>query len=924
MSDVRPRHIAHRGGVEAAGFALDVRLLGEAETRRRVLAAWSPGVEVHRVGDLLVLRLPRPVHVEARSAPGTPLVETAGALLAAPLDAREVERLAPARGDVVIVRGGIATAVSLAPSSLIRPERWLDVGGYRVAKVVSLGAAPSAPHVVAEPEPFAARERLGGVAPAPDELARVVAALETRRAPATAGRGGSAQTGPSWGRASAGASMTRLARLLARLRSWLGRASANSGPAAPAPSGRREPGPLDRLGARLDRLGAWLLRTARLDALVGRRQAEYIVRMMEMLEGGDIVNGLRHAIPLGAFEGTGADRIAFGVPRPRADLRITPERGGAGSSIGLGADLMSELRQLYRSTFERLEAQGRLEEAAFVLAELLGANEEAVAFLERHGRLRLAAEMAEARELPPGLVVRQWFVAGDRHRAVAVARRTGAFADAVVRLERTDAKQAEVLRLLWAGSLADAGDYVKAVEVIWPVTSARRLATEWMDRAVDIGGEAGAKMLARRLAVDPRDEVRRRALELLDDETIEGAAARMTFGSTLANGERTPATTTVARAAARTILRDSPVAGGVIEVGVIYKMLVEMAGDGALRADTPTYPEKPADPLSAREAPAAFAVEAGDVGTLAMTDAVFLPNGRALVALGEAGARLVSREGRTVAEFAEPAHRLVVSDTGDRAIALAQRGDVWRLSRIDLRSRRAETWCEAKLDAWADDHDGSMWFVGAGEDFYAIDATARRFDALWRVPDVGGRTRAVARRGTLVTYLTEGKSFEEWRYDLPLLRLRSRTDVSLHPDGFEPGSSPGLAISPDGVVADTTRLFEAFDPTQPRKIPPPAATLRLASGGAVRHTIDLSQPSDAPGRPSITRDHAAAPMVTKSGARVLVVETATARALVEVELAGARDASVRLGEDFVTIVDDRGRLLVVELMAGRLVRNLRI
>ena len=51
-------------------------------------------------------------------------------------------------------------------------------------------------------------------------------------------------------------------------------------------------------------------------------------------------------------------------------------------------------------------------------------------FLERHGRPRLAAELAEARGLPPGRVVRQWFLARDVARAVDLARRTGTFADA--------------------------------------------------------------------------------------------------------------------------------------------------------------------------------------------------------------------------------------------------------------------------------------------------------------------------------------------------------------------------------------------------------------------------------------------------------------------------------------------------------------
>src|SRR5690606_27242115 len=100
----------------------------------------------------------------------------------------------------------------------------------------------------------------------------------------------------------------------------------------------------------------------------------------------------------------------------------------------------------------------------FVLAELLMANEEAVSFLERHGRFGLAAELAEARKLAPGLVVRQWLLAGDRERAVRLAIRHGAFADAIARLERDHRALALQLRALWADRLATAGDFVGAVD----------------------------------------------------------------------------------------------------------------------------------------------------------------------------------------------------------------------------------------------------------------------------------------------------------------------------------------------------------------------------------------------------------------------------------------------------------------------------
>src|SRR5262249_48309597 len=157
--------------------------------------------------------------------------------------------------------------------------------------------------------------------------------------------------------------------------------------------------------------------------LVGRRQAEYLSRMLEMFDRGDLDSALRHAIALGG-EGDEPPAPALGTPSPRKDLAISPHRRRGAAGILSGPLLFAELRRRYRKAFEQLAASGDVEKAAFVLAELLGAHEEAVGFLEKHGRYRLAAEIAEARGLSPGLVVRQWWLA-DRTRAIRLARSKG-------------------------------------------------------------------------------------------------------------------------------------------------------------------------------------------------------------------------------------------------------------------------------------------------------------------------------------------------------------------------------------------------------------------------------------------------------------------------------------------------------------------
>ena len=102
-----------------------------------------------------------------------------------------------------------------------------------------------------------------------------------------------------------------------------------------------------------------------------------------------------------------------------------------------------------------------------------------------------------------------------------------------------------------------------------------------------------------------------------------------------------------------------------------FRQLVAFAEDGALRADAPALPLPGREPWIAREKVWKIEIAGSDVGTRPGFDAAFLPSGLTVVALGEAGVRLISRAGRAVAELDQPAHALVVSDLADRAIALA-------------------------------------------------------------------------------------------------------------------------------------------------------------------------------------------------------------------------------------------------------------
>lgn len=300
---------------------------------------------------------------------------------------------------MVTARHGRVVEVPLESLEALDPSAWLDAGELALAESVRW-PPPRVEPVVVEPLPVrGVREILGDAAPAAGPSAkRFLEALKARRQSRTSGVG--------------------KASLLKRLLSW-GRRAAPEGRSASgggwAATASRPPRPQP----------AWLLRL--LDRLavtqaLGRRQAKYLRDLLSMFENLDLDQALRHAIPLG--NDLEEDfRFVFGRPSPRQSLDVSPVARSAGGSLMVGGpDVYALLRQHYREAVERLKQQGKIDEALFVLVELLKEVEEAVQLLESAGRLREAAEIAEGHKLAAALVVRQWFLAGDIERAIDVAR----------------------------------------------------------------------------------------------------------------------------------------------------------------------------------------------------------------------------------------------------------------------------------------------------------------------------------------------------------------------------------------------------------------------------------------------------------------------------------------------------------------------
>jgi hypothetical protein len=924
---LRPRRLVHVGHVEASGVLIDAGFCGEAAARQRILALWERGCEVTRIDARYLLLFPRGRLLDSHVAPGLPVVRAGGLLTTGPLSESERARLQAPEHALVLVEAGVARL--LPRGEPVDPSAWIDVSGFQLVPMEPLAAPPAAVTMLAEPLAVDARKALApGIGAPPPEAAEALRAMLQLQ------DGSSSRSKPSLrerlerGAYSLGGLLAPLLAaplgLAASLVSMLGLAGGASGSGAGGGSGpsggtgaaSRGPSALGRLLGRLQGWSARMLARSRLSRIFSLRQARYLGRLLDMFEQGRLDEALRHAIPLGGDGGPGELKPALGLPEARRNLQITDGRP-ATSAYHWGHDIEAELRRRYRMAVEQLIQKGRIEEAAFVLVELLKSFEEAVTLLEKHGKLLLAAQIAESRNLAPDLIVRQWFLAGDVERAVAVARRTGAFAAAVLRLQRTDPSAATSLRLIWGDFLARSGAYAAAVDVLWDSPEARGLVRRFVDLSIAQGGTTGARMLARKLVVAPEEfeQVRMSALALL-----AGADRRLplAFAQSLQvflNGrnvkvpqEAVEPLRVLARPTVRTLLQESAVEQGAYDIA---HGLVEVAADGALKADLPARPPFHGDVLRSRQTPLRIDLPPGDAGRTPVSDAALLPDGRVLVALGETGARLLTADGRDVVHFDRPVHRLIVSDHGDRAIGLAERGEIQLLSVFDLTRRTVRPWTETRLDHWATTYDGATWFASKGTRFQAVDALSDAMKAVWSV-DLESKCLDIARDASRsgVSVAVRGEMAGYFFYEANGMTLRDR--VVLLTKDMDARWQP-MAVAENGLtlaydlrelqrepLSDLPlHLFQRAAGKLLRAVPRRVAGLALSAGWLVLAFQDAAH-------------------VT---VELLSIPDGVTRAVLT--LPGVKRASFRLDET-LTLCDDQGRVMALDLENGALMRDMRV
>ncbi|ROU06982.1 bpX6 domain-containing protein [Lysobacter enzymogenes] len=762
MSDAHGAQVRYpvwRGRQAVAGLWLPADWLDARQRGERLLHWWAPGCRAWRFdrgparGDLLRFEAERALHCD--DAGGTPLCRIgAHGLYAGPLTAAEREGLAPA--DVRLVLGGQSLALDLADGEALDPSLAIELDDYALHDTfVCDRALPKL-----QPDKIAGkavRELLGDrIAPPSEERQRFLRALGRNR------DDGDGAGKPGWLERATGARDGAAAWLLRRF-PGLGVGfgggggdggadgfGSSAGAAGATPSGsaggiaqRRNTVLPQRWRAALARMAA----ASGAARLIGLRQGAYLRRLLEQFDHGDTLEALRHALPIDGDD-AGSLGQSFGTPGRRDDLSLSAQRS-AGASIGAGHDIRELLRQRYRRAFERLDAAGKIDEAVFVLAELLNARQEALDYLVKHGRAAQAAELALGWDMPADAIIRLLMLAGDAERATLVARRDNAFATALALLEGAAGHRAHALSLRreWGRALAAQGRWLDAVEAVWPDPQSREQAARWLQTAEAGGAELSARALVRRAALlpDTLQHYAGRVAELTDPDAP--AAPREALGvalATIAHAQRNQALARIAARALPALAADRAGGANALERAQLDRIRA-LAADPWLDADLPAWgvpPTPPALPLWERRAALEANLQA-DPGLQAPLDLAALGDGRWLAAFGEAGAAMFDAAGRCLKRYAAPAHRLVIGDSGEVALALARRESVWRIARLDLTAHRIEDLGALPLQFFADRFDGVAWAAVAGQRIVAFDAGpagegGRPLQVLWSVGDLGG------------------------------------------------------------------------------------------------------------------------------------------------------------------------------------------
>ena len=714
------------------------------EARGRILANWSSKDRVMWDGENYIHLFSQARDLRSESAWGQLLVRHGSGLATssegAPIPPHHIR----------LWRYGVCVEVSERELQELNPSEWIALEPTFILPTQSLGLPPPAPEPPVERAPINLRS-VAGVPPASansyEKLKEAVKQLRGTK-PGPEGRA-------SWRK---------------RWLQWLQGTQEDRLP----PQNTVSSGSNSNLSERFQRW--WLQALFRLGlhrALMNNHQ-RVLDDLVEKFRSGQLEDALKMAIPLGTTPIESTHLVYQPKLKAREQLSVSPPSQGNGSTI-LGEDSqLQNLRRHYWRAFEQLRLDGRIKEAAFVRAELLGEKAEAVSFLERERAFQLAAEMADTLQLRPELRARLWMRAGDTQRAIEITQRHKVFGAVYNALKERDRSLARQLAMEWAEHLASLGDYMTAIEVSPADPQTHR---SWFEAALKLGGTSEARILPYYLSTWPEalTESKDRIEDLLGPEPTRSDPVRLrTLGQALLHiTTRSPVRSALSAHVVRALLTHGL---HTEDDRRLIRELINKSEDPLLSA---TYPRKPALQSKTTSPLSQIDIDRGDRGRHSVEDAVCLESGRWLVAQGEGGLALYDPTGQLIMHRPIAAKRLVMTKTSHRCLILNRRGGrLTQVSEFDLISFAIRPLADLELHAYAPSYDGVEWAVslGAKRELVLLHIRSEPIRMSWRSRSEGAFK--VSQKGQQLQQL---RQYDDalWleAFDLGQDRLKDRKEI---------------------------------------------------------------------------------------------------------------------------------------------------
>lgn len=669
------------GVVQARGFIFDEALIGRTGLVSRLSALWSEGARLAEHEGRWYLVGLRPRWVDSRECGGAPLTLAEGRWLAGPV---ADERVTKAEADSVLEwHGGEFVETSFSDLDPRHPADLLELSSPSVLEVEALSERET-PVRAALSRPDSSLEAL--FAPMLESLPQSVVSPR-----------------PSF---------------WTRVREWWTRFIRASTPAAPAlPSGTvpavapvpEEPG--------------WLARTWRRLTESRRlaKQREYLDDLRQRFAAGDLLEALKRSIPLG---GAGRGAATGDVPERRQALELFAAQGAGPPAMTLESDDYSAMQALYRQAADALVAQGKVEEAAYVLAKLLKDASAAVALLEAHDRFELAARLATTEGLPEVDRIRLWLRAGRTDEAIRMARAAHEFGALALMLQTRSPELARRLREVWCEYLVEHDRYAHALTVMRVQRETPADWNTWVARAMEAGGEEAVIAVAVDWARHPEDAAvaQGRLLALFEEEerplAVSAAQALLTHAPETSGP--------LYRTLWRRLMAEAS-SGRRVEPKVVEQVLAHTR-DQALITDFV------ASAAGATRVP--LELDRPAVASLPVVDVAPLPKDRRLLAHGPGGLRVLSRTGETLKHLLVKADALVVGPVGVPVLVVSRDGALSRVWKFNPYTFEVTNWFQGRLGVVASRFDGLCWAVSMSGDLVFLDPRASGAMEWWRVPSI--------------------------------------------------------------------------------------------------------------------------------------------------------------------------------------------